>query len=64
MTDADYVFLTEAWTDRTTQEARIEPSEQLLADLHTLTTECMHNGLASVRNAAARVRAATGEDEQ
>ena len=41
----------------------LEASERLLADLHTLTTECMHNGLASVRDAAARVRAATGEPE-
>ena len=38
----------------------LDTSEQLLADLHTLTTECLHGDLASVRDAAARVRDAIG----
>jgi hypothetical protein len=60
VTDADYVFVTEAWTDRTTQEARVEPSEQLLADLRTLTEESLMSGFEDVRVAAARVRALCG----
>ena len=65
VTDADYVFVMEAWADRTTQEVRVEPTEQLLADLRTLAEECVVGDIPSIRNAAARVLALLPkEDEQ
>lgn len=39
------------------EDVWLETSPQLLADLRTLTTECLHGDLASLRDAAARVRA-------
>ena len=69
-TDADYVFLEEAWTDRTTLSRAIGPSEQLLVDLRMLAYLAAEDGdLSDVpaeewREIAARVRALLPKEDE
>ena len=72
VTDADYVFVEEAWTTRTTLSRVIRPSEQLLADLAWVLAAAERaveiardqgndTAAALLGGCAARVRAAIGD---
>lgn len=44
------------WNDPVFQTQGVEASEKLLADLHTLASECGASDIPHLRNAAAHVR--------
>ena len=65
VTDAPVLVLTETWLDLMQRETDLEPSEQLLADLRTLTTRPIGPaGWGEWHDAAARVRALLPEEDE